>query len=66
LPVEFWGKVQSILNARYTGVARNVLVNEKQWLQKVTLNLLFEARLHEGLDRIRIERLVPYHALKSL
>lgn len=65
LPIELWSKVGLILNVRYRGAAHNNLANEKQWLQKVSLNLIFEARLHAGLDRSRIERLVPYPALKS-
>lgn len=65
LPVELWSKVGLILNVRYRRAAYNNLANEKTWLQKVCLNLLFEARLHRGLDRSRIERLVPYPALKS-
>ncbi|EMP5337217.1 MULTISPECIES: hypothetical protein [Citrobacter] len=65
LPVELWSKVGSILNARYRGAAHNNLANEKQWLQKVSDNLLTKAGLHNGLDRYRIERLVPHSALKS-
>ncbi|MDJ4649559.1 KAP family NTPase [Salmonella enterica] len=65
LPVELWSKVGSILNARYRGAAHNNLANEKQWLQKVSDNLLTKAGLHNGLDQYRIERLVPHSALKS-
>ncbi len=65
LPTELWIKVKLILTARYNGAAHNSLVKEKQWLQTLALNLLFEAKLHNGLDKARIERLVPYRALKS-
>lgn len=65
LPVVLWNKVGMILNARYRGAAHNNLANEKQWLQEVSIKLIFEARLHKGLDKTRIERLVPYPALRS-
>ena len=64
LPIELWSKVSSILIARYRGAAHNNLANEKNWLQKVIISLLIEARLHRGLDKSRIERLAPYRALK--
>ncbi|MGE6980755.1 hypothetical protein [Kluyvera intermedia] len=65
LPVELWSKVGSILNARYRGAAHNNLANEKQWVHQVCDNLLIKARLHNGLDQSRIERLVLHSALKS-
>lgn len=65
LPIESWNKVRMILNARYKGASFNILKNEQLWLNEVCLNLLFEARLHTGLDRTRIERLIPYSALRS-
>ncbi|WP_152039186.1 hypothetical protein [Enterobacter hormaechei] len=64
LPIELWSKVSSILIARYRGAAHNNLANEKNWLQRVIISLLIEARLHRGLDKSRIERLAPYRALK--
>ncbi|SFR13787.1 hypothetical protein SAMN04487773_3238 [Enterobacter sp. kpr-6] len=65
LPVDCWNKVGMILNSRYRGAAHNILNREKLWLNELCLYILFEARLHKGLERTRIERLIPYHALKS-
>lgn len=63
LPVEIWSKVSSILIARYRPAKYTILANEKAWLQTVIISLLIEAKLHNGLDKSRIERLVPYRAL---
>lgn len=64
LPVHLWSKVGSILIARYRPAQYTILANEKAWLQRVIISLLIEAKLHNGLEKSRIERLVPYRALK--
>lgn len=64
LPIEYWSKVTTILNARYKVAAQTDLINEKKWVQQLCIELHLEARRHNGLDRNRIERLIPYSALK--
>lgn len=64
-PVEYWDKVRMILNTRYRGAKFNMLKNEEQWLKELIVAISLEAQLYHGLKRNRIERLIPYSALKS-
>ncbi|WP_447215197.1 hypothetical protein [Citrobacter pasteurii] len=65
LPVKYWDKVRMVLNSRYSGGSYSILRNEKLWLSEICIKLKFEAELYTGLQRHRIERLIPYAGLRS-
>lgn len=66
LPVDSWSKVADILLSRYSNTGlMHLLYGEKQWLREVNVCLAFEAKMNEGIDRSRIERLFPYSVLRQ-
>lgn len=67
LPREKSWKVRMVLNSRYRNITNtSLLINEKQWLYDLCLTLKIEALTQHGLDRLRVERLIPYTALSRL
>lgn len=65
LPVEHWDKVRMVLNARYKRAQYNLLQKEKDWIYGLCVSLMLEAQTLSGLQRSRIERLIPYSALRA-
>ncbi|AVE80575.1 P-loop NTPase fold protein [Klebsiella michiganensis] len=60
LPVSNWIKVREALEYRYdTGMLRNVLKLEVEWINAVNTELECRANRHTGLSKLRILRLVP-------
>ncbi|MGP9435421.1 hypothetical protein ACT3RR_08305 [Ewingella sp. AOP8-B2-18] len=66
LPRAAWDKVRMTLNSRYRNAFTPILKNEKDWLYELCITLKFESLTQNGLDRYRIERLIPYVALKHI
>lgn len=52
--------VGSILLKRYSNAKHSILINEKLWLSELCVTIMFEAKNYKGIDKSRIERLIPY------
>ena len=66
LPIEQWDQVRLVLNSRYRNISNEVIKNEKNWLYELCITMKMEAMTLSGLEKLRIERLIPYPAIKNL
>ncbi|MFJ2601713.1 hypothetical protein [Pantoea agglomerans] len=58
-PIDKLDLITSILIKRYSNAKNSILINEKLWLSELCITIMFEAKNYQGIDRARIERLVP-------
>ncbi|ELY7487689.1 hypothetical protein SOJ85_000323 [Cronobacter turicensis] len=65
LPIQLQDKVTSILTERYRNARHNILINEKQWLIDLFIEVIIEARNYKGIDKSRIERLISWKILED-
>ena len=65
-PMKNWDKVRMVLNSRYRNLHNSKLSNEKNWIHQLWLTMLIESQRYQGLERSRIERLIPYGAIRAL
>ena len=63
LPIGSRDLVSSVLVQRYNNAKYSILKNEKLWLSELCVSIMFEAREYEGIDKARIERLIPMGTL---
>lgn len=58
--IENWQSIRRALEARYeAGGLYNQLKKERQWIRDVKINLRHRASQHQGIDKLRIMRLIP-------
>ena len=51
--------ITSILLKRYGNAKNSIVINEKLWLSELCTTIMLEAKNYQGIDRARIERLIP-------
>ncbi|HHQ6598148.1 TPA: hypothetical protein ACSTLU_004454 [Serratia fonticola] len=66
LPRKDWEKVRMVLNSRYKDQSNQCLKNEKDWIFQLCITLKIEARSLKGLEKFRVECLIPYGAIRAL
>ena len=58
-PISNYDLISSVLVQRYKNASFSILKNEKLWLSELCVSIMLEAGEYEGIDKARIERLIP-------